>query len=251
MSRQNKGFTLIELLVVIAIIAILAAILFPVFAKAREQARSISCLSNLKQIETALQMYLQDSDSCYPAFGIADMNYQSGGEWIGEYKCSSVAYDQTTGIHAILSPYMKNSTMWGCPSDANQTGSSLNVNVVQGERSGSYQYRYYVAYAGTGGLVPTLPNPVSETNFPYPAQTFIFNEVWPFHDSRTVTTAVSSSGPGSVVGSWMPDAKMVFAFADGHAKAMPVSQVVDWNTTENNFDYHWPKDWSTLIDVAQ
>jgi len=63
---SRRGFTLIELLVVIAIIAILAAILFPVFAQAREQARSISCLSNQKQIGTACMMYLQDYDEVYP-----------------------------------------------------------------------------------------------------------------------------------------------------------------------------------------
>ncbi len=64
--RLSKGFTLIELLVVIAIIAILAAILFPVFAQAREKARGISCLSNMKQIGTALYMYTQDYDELYP-----------------------------------------------------------------------------------------------------------------------------------------------------------------------------------------
>jgi prepilin-type N-terminal cleavage/methylation domain-containing protein/prepilin-type processing-associated H-X9-DG protein len=67
MKKNNRAFTLIELLVVIAIIAILAAILFPVFAQAREKARSISCLSNLKQIGTATMMYVQDYDETYPS----------------------------------------------------------------------------------------------------------------------------------------------------------------------------------------
>ena len=69
MKRRRNGFTLIELLVVIAIIAILAAILFPVFSQAREAARKASCQSNLKQIGTAMQMYTQDADETLPNSG--------------------------------------------------------------------------------------------------------------------------------------------------------------------------------------
>ena len=69
MKFRNQAFTLIELLVVIAIIAILAAILFPVFAQAREKARQTSCLSNAKQIGLASQMYAQDYDEILPETG--------------------------------------------------------------------------------------------------------------------------------------------------------------------------------------
>ena len=70
-SLKRNGFTLIELLVVIAIIAILAAILFPVFAQAREKARQASCMSNLKQVGTAVYMYNQDYDELMPRFRTA------------------------------------------------------------------------------------------------------------------------------------------------------------------------------------
>jgi prepilin-type N-terminal cleavage/methylation domain-containing protein len=78
-SRSRRAFTLIELLVVIAIIAILAAILFPVFAQARDKARQSSCLSNLKQIGTGLYLYLQDYDETYPPNRIGMTSGGKGG----------------------------------------------------------------------------------------------------------------------------------------------------------------------------
>lgn len=92
-SARRRGFTLIELLVVIAIIAILAAILFPVFARARAKARQTSCLSNVKQISLALMMYAQDNDETYPVVS------HTGG------------YDWWNG----LQPYVKNSQIFRCP----------------------------------------------------------------------------------------------------------------------------------------
>src|SRR4026207_1927565 len=73
MRAQRGGFTLIELLVVIAIIAILAAILFPVFAQARDKARAAGCLSNMKQIGRAVSMYEQDYESLPPAYNLYDI----------------------------------------------------------------------------------------------------------------------------------------------------------------------------------
>jgi prepilin-type N-terminal cleavage/methylation domain-containing protein/prepilin-type processing-associated H-X9-DG protein len=96
MTHRRRGFTLIELLVVIAIIAILAAILFPVFARAREKARQASCQSNLKQLATAFMMYTQDYDEYCP-----DHCGQSTGN------CWAVS----------IYPYIKNAQLFACPSD--------------------------------------------------------------------------------------------------------------------------------------
>jgi prepilin-type N-terminal cleavage/methylation domain-containing protein len=103
-GRSRKGFTLIELLVVIAIIAILAAILFPVFARARESARRTSCLSNMKQIGLSLGMYLQDYDMVFPPGGL---------------KVWEAAKKTDRNLLAVqLQPYAKNQQIFHCLSDS-------------------------------------------------------------------------------------------------------------------------------------
>ncbi|MBQ0105519.1 MAG: DUF1559 domain-containing protein [Armatimonadetes bacterium] len=125
---MKKGFTLIELLVVIAIIAILAAILFPVFAQAREKARQTSCLSNLKQMGTALQLYMDDYVETYPR-----RTGQTDSDLITDTSYPDY-YDGTNNIHRLawvdysllnpqystwidyIFPYVKNLNMYVCPS---------------------------------------------------------------------------------------------------------------------------------------
>lgn len=98
---MRRGFTLIELLVVIAIIAILAAILFPVFAKAREKARQASCLSNQKQLGLAFLQYAQDYDECLPT---------------GQEVSWSATAGQSGFFGNAVMPYVKNSQIFVCPS---------------------------------------------------------------------------------------------------------------------------------------
>jgi len=100
--KRNRGFTLIELLVVIAIISLLAAILFPVFGKAREKARQATCQSNLKQIGLGVQMYMQDWDGFVPA-----------GYWNKRY-----FYDMLTGY--VPAPGAGGGGAWKCPSNLDE-----------------------------------------------------------------------------------------------------------------------------------
>ncbi len=116
---RRQGFTLIELLVVIAIIAILAAILFPVFARAREKARQSSCLSNVKQLALSFMMYLQDYDSSYP-LPQAD---GAGISWARR-----------------VDPYVKNRQVFICPSDSHAPVGPANPDGVQYLCSFGYNY---------------------------------------------------------------------------------------------------------------
>jgi len=117
---RTKGFTLIELLVVIAIIAILAAILFPVFSQAREQARKTACMSNLKQIGMAIRMYSQDWDEKFPRYGFHPNCCRT---WPGGavYPLPPVAgyggFPRVLTMYEALAPYIKSYEIFVCPSD--------------------------------------------------------------------------------------------------------------------------------------
>ena len=105
----RRGFTLVELLVVIAIIAILAAILFPVFARAREKARQTTCASNLKGFMTAILMYSSDNDSMMPLA-------ISGSDQVGPAAAKANGWNEF-GVDAEIMPYVKSQGVFQCPSD--------------------------------------------------------------------------------------------------------------------------------------
>lgn len=168
---MRRGFTLIELLVVIAIIAILAAILFPVFARARSKARQASCQSNLKQLALGMLMYCQDYDGKFP---------------ISTPPC--VAGDGNNGLTSpwwmLIMPYVKNEQLFACPSYAhnvNNTGGCGGGNCAQRVSSvanAPVSYGYSIAigshYARGAGITTCCGSRGgSEEDLKYPAESFL------------------------------------------------------------------------------
>ena len=191
MSKQ-KGFTLIELLVVIAIIAILAAILFPVFQKVRENARRASCTSNLKQLSIAVVQYQQDFDEIMP--GSAGNATLGGWIYFTGYTASPsqtpTAFDPTQGS---IYPYVKSKGVYICPDESSNQGNSYSING------------------------PICGQALSQ--FTQPSATVLFNEEADgFNNNGGSDDGYFSPGAFGNVPTLRHTNGSVFAFCDGHAK---------------------------------
>jgi prepilin-type N-terminal cleavage/methylation domain-containing protein/prepilin-type processing-associated H-X9-DG protein len=159
--RWPGGFTLIELLVVIAIIAILAAILFPVFAQAREKARQASCQSNLKQLGIAIIAYSSDYDELLPMAGWNDGSVTDGypipsESTTGNRPCANAAGQLVNGTvvwNGQIFPYVKNQGVYRCPSDPFRRGVS-------------YIYNQEIAWRAGGGHPQYRPAKMAAIKFP-------------------------------------------------------------------------------------
>jgi len=233
-SRDTRGFTLIELLVVIAIIAILAAILFPVFARARENARRSSCQSNLKQIGLGWLQYQQDYDErTVPGFTRPDGT-------------------SIVGFSQLLQPYIKSIQVFQCPSDTNTTGIStsltatppagfvapfhssyaINYDVIAGVQTDGVSIAEFVNPAGTVAMVDKGLN--GNGSSPWIGTTEKAN-VWYIHPSWTGSyggnaATVDGTGRNNRVNgtadqNWgAPSPRHLdtsnVLFADGHVKAL-------------------------------
>ena len=224
MLSFKKGFTLIELLVVIAIIAILAAILFPVFAQAREKARQTSCLSNLKQIGTAITLYMDDYEECLP-FMLSDLTKADRNDGSGypytKYasNCNQAYYDDygvKTWMDAIF-PYVKNVNMFMCPSGMkNVAGYGMNYNLPQDPNCAPCAYG-------------TINNP---SKMVFAGDTLCFADhgnsfvsTWQWYGNWIVMGF--QSGSASMIVPKRHNGGVNYVFADGHAKFCKVGGEVN------------------------
>lgn len=220
-AMRRRGFTLIELLVVIAIIAILAAILFPVFAKAREKARQASCLSNTKQLGLGIVQYCQDYDEQMP-------ERQNTGTEAGDWEVTTY-------------PYVKSYQVYACPSNPNKgTYTFANGTYENPPKilNSALPFPFPISYAANrnGGATNSPWHDYNDNNgnnsttplaaFQQPASTILIVEtVARYIDYNPINNLFSVANNNNMFAGHSGFSN--FAFADGHSKAMRPLQTLD------------------------
>ena len=226
---RRGGFTLIELLVVIAIIAILAAILFPVFAKAREKARQTSCLSNVKQIMLGVQMYAQDYDERLPeGTSYWESPWNTGATDAGPW-------------YALIDPYVKNTQVYICPSQRHtETFPSTGDPSLLWDDWDSMEISYG-ANMDLGRPGVPLGNLKQPADWVWLVEYAYFSNYWYDGDGRGCATL-----PNDYYRPWGSRAKfehngqMNLGFVDGHAKSMSKGMMMGaWEADDIQFDYDY------------
>ena len=226
------GFTLIELLVVIAIIALLAAILFPSFARARENARRATCTSNLKQIGLGVTQYIQDNDELYPITRNGTATVSTGGTTWGLWRVNTYSYVKSTQVYS-------------CPSgidSANGTYTSPSFGSLTFSENNSYGLNQLVIIdGGTPPVVPVSVARIGQTSLMALGGDSTY-AVWNSPD-RVYNANYTISQTGAPV---VPDPTLtrhfegsVVLYADGHAKYQNQGEMgpLNGNTNPNTFQY--------------
>jgi prepilin-type N-terminal cleavage/methylation domain-containing protein/prepilin-type processing-associated H-X9-DG protein len=211
--HTRRAFTLIELLVVIAIIAILAAILFPVFARARENARRSSYMSNLKQLGLGFLQYTQDYDERYP------FNLDS-------------TTTPTITYYMAVEPYVRSKQTWVCPSESAAGGIMAGAGFVYADKI-NYFYNTNVAGGGPSGTIGT---PKSLSAIPTVSEVFLLWDMQPGWYSGNMYSDPdnrSAYRPGLAPGTGRHLEGENYAFADGHVKWLARKSVPFTSTNED------------------
>ena len=233
----KRAFTLIELLVVIAIIAILAAILFPVFGRARENARRSSCQSNLKQMGLGVLQYVQDYDELYPQ---ADLPLYVGGSGANHWYWGQ-----------MIQPYTKSTQVLQCPSDTDQT-TQPDTSYISPTGFGGFgatthaSYIYNAQFRGVSmAKITAASSTILITDGGYKTLT-----TSPFVDRATprlagyvLAEAANSNSTGTNAGWAGPSDRHLdttnVLFADGHVKAKQLSTFYDNGSNPVGTYYTW------------
>jgi prepilin-type N-terminal cleavage/methylation domain-containing protein/prepilin-type processing-associated H-X9-DG protein len=270
--RVHRGFTLIELLVVVAIISILAAILFPVFGRARENARRSSCQSNLKQIGLGIMQYVQDYDETYPSRFVT-------------YGTSSVYWP------TLIFPYTKSAQIFACPpatsegvpspysgagtrryfglvaSDGSEGGfgrvnaQSYSMNTILNNRANSSQEGWNTALGGNWGtstnvkmgFVSASDTAISSAAVPVPATTIFIVDGWTSNGSPVI----ANKGQTLAAIKWerSTDYNSLATFADTSHTKVPERHLEGFNVLWGDGHVKWrkfgsttPQEWSIQED---
>lgn len=170
--QSSIGFTLIELLVVITIIAILTAILFPVFARAREQARKTMCLSNSRQIGTALTLYFESWDNLFPS------------QWWDKSGCDEWFCTWAHQLH----PFIKTSKVWVCPSKGRGDPDPIQTGFI------SYGMNWFASHDPQDGRIKSF------SELERPVETVVITETGGCTDRKRIGGSV---GSGACDGAWL------------------------------------------------
>ncbi len=202
MRRRTTAFTLIELLVVIAIIAILAAILFPVFSRAREKARQTSCLSNLKQLGLAANMYAQDYDETLPIVAI--------GPGLTYTLPDGTSHSGYLLWHTAIFPYVKNIGVYNCP--------SYRTSMYSGQYTGGGAYG-----------INTLNDGLTLGQINFPSESMFFAEA---SGSDSYNLDGDTAGANDeMTANPRHNGGLNNAFVDGHAKWMKAENIPPFGTS--------------------